>query len=95
MYQHAIELCQSAALDELFGKPQLCPKRYQMAYMMLHTLLYTVIIYFFIKNFFQVQDEQDKAILQKYKNAVEKRLRILEKQGLVTSVISDKTTLRD
>uniref|UniRef100_A0A915P5V0 Protein kinase domain-containing protein n=1 Tax=Meloidogyne floridensis TaxID=298350 RepID=A0A915P5V0_9BILA len=29
MYQHAIELCQSAALDELFGKPQLCPKRYQ------------------------------------------------------------------
>uniref|UniRef100_A0A1I8B141 non-specific serine/threonine protein kinase n=1 Tax=Meloidogyne hapla TaxID=6305 RepID=A0A1I8B141_MELHA len=83
MYQHAIELCQSAALDELFGKPQLCPKRYQMAYMMLHTLLYTV------------QDEQDKAILQKYKNAVEKRLRILEKQGLVTSVISDKTILRD
>nr|CAD2203030.1 unnamed protein product [Meloidogyne enterolobii] len=83
MYQHAIELCQSAALDELFGKPQLCPKRYQMAYMMLHTLLYTV------------QDEQDKAILQKYKNAVEKRLRILEKQGLVTSVINDKTILRD
>uniref|UniRef100_A0A915NAH8 Non-specific serine/threonine protein kinase n=1 Tax=Meloidogyne javanica TaxID=6303 RepID=A0A915NAH8_MELJA len=83
MYQHAIELCQSAALDELFGKPQLCPKRYQMAYMMLHTLLYTV------------QDEQDKTILQKYKNAVEKRLRILEKQGLVTSVINDKTILRD
>jgi len=47
MYQHAIELCQSAALDELFGKPQLCPKRYQMAYMMLHTLLYTVFLIFF------------------------------------------------
>jgi len=26
MYQHAIDLCQSAALDELFGNPQLCPK---------------------------------------------------------------------
>lgn len=83
MYQHAIDLCQSAALDELFGKPHLCPKRYQMAHMMLHTLLYTV------------QSEQDKIILQKYKNAVEKRLRILERQGLVTSVMNDKTFLRE
>jgi len=49
----------------------------------------------FLKNSLKVQDEQDKAILQKYKNAVEKRLRILEKQGLVTSVINDKTILRD
>lgn len=38
MYKHALDLCQSAALDELFGNPQLCPKRYQTAYMMLHTL---------------------------------------------------------
>lgn len=83
MYQHAIDLCQSAALDELFGKPQLCPKRYQMAYMMLHTLLYTV------------QNEQDKSVLQKYKNAVEKRLHILERQGLVTSVIEDKNLLKE
>uniref|UniRef100_A0A183C472 Non-specific serine/threonine protein kinase n=1 Tax=Globodera pallida TaxID=36090 RepID=A0A183C472_GLOPA len=83
MYQHAIDLCQSAALDELFGNPHLCPKRYQTAYMMLHTLLYTV------------QNEQDKTILLKYKNAVEKRLRILERQGLCVSVINDKTFLRE
>ncbi|KAI1713474.1 protein kinase domain-containing protein [Ditylenchus destructor] len=65
MYQHAIDLCQSAALDELFGNPQLCPKRYQTAYTMLHTLSE------------QVQNEQDKTVLAKYKNAVERRLRIL------------------
>ncbi|KAK0420032.1 hypothetical protein QR680_014470 [Steinernema hermaphroditum] len=74
MYKHAIELCQAAALDELFGQPQLCPKRYQTAYMMLHTLSE------------QVQNEQDRSVLAKYKNAVEKRLRILERQGLVTAV---------
>ncbi|KAH7731145.1 CRE-UNC-51 protein [Aphelenchoides avenae] len=74
MYQHAIDLCQSAALDELFGNPHLCPKRYQTAYMMLHTLSE------------QVQNDQDKSILAKYKNAVEKRLRILERQGFVTAV---------
>ncbi|KHJ98273.1 hypothetical protein OESDEN_01751 [Oesophagostomum dentatum] len=27
MYKHAIELCQTAALDELFGNPQLCSQR--------------------------------------------------------------------
>ncbi|KAL3104225.1 hypothetical protein niasHS_002252 [Heterodera schachtii] len=83
MYQHAIDLCQSAALDELFGNPHLCPKRYQTAYMMLHTLLYTV------------QNDQDKTVLLKYKNAVEKRLRILERQGLCASVINDRTFLRE
>jgi len=77
MYRHAMDLCQSAALDELFGNPHLCPKRYQTAYMMLHTLSE------------QVQNEQDKSILSKYKNAVEKRLRILERQGYVTAVPSN------
>jgi serine/threonine-protein kinase ULK/ATG1 len=38
MYRHAIDLCQSAAMDELVGNPQLCPKRYKTAFMMLHTL---------------------------------------------------------
>ncbi|CEF64595.1 Autophagy-specific gene 1 [Strongyloides ratti] len=74
MYKHAIDLCQRAALDELFGNAHLCPKRYQTAYMMLHTLSE------------QTQNEQDKMVLSKYKNAVEKRLRILEKQGFVTAV---------
>ncbi|VIO91277.1 Uncharacterized protein BM_BM6939 [Brugia malayi] len=74
MYKHAIQLCQSAALDELFGNPHLCSQRYQTAYMMLHTLSE------------QVSSEADKLILSKYKNAVEKRLRILEKQGLVQAI---------
>uniref|UniRef100_A0A0N5CBA4 non-specific serine/threonine protein kinase n=1 Tax=Strongyloides papillosus TaxID=174720 RepID=A0A0N5CBA4_STREA len=74
MYKHAIDLCQRAALDELFGNAHLCPRRYQTAYMMLHTLSE------------QTQNEQDKMVLSKYKNAVEKRLRILEKQGFVTAV---------
>uniref|UniRef100_A0AC34R2W2 Non-specific serine/threonine protein kinase n=1 Tax=Panagrolaimus sp. JU765 TaxID=591449 RepID=A0AC34R2W2_9BILA len=77
MYKHALDLCQSAALDELFGKPQLCPKRYQTAYMMLHTLSE------------QVQNEQDRSILARYKSAVEKRLRILESKGLVTAIANN------
>ncbi|KIH42875.1 hypothetical protein ANCDUO_27134 [Ancylostoma duodenale] len=74
MYKHAIELCQTAALDELFGNPQLCSQRYQTAYMMLHTLSE------------QVHSDQDRNVLARYKNAVEKRLRILERQGFVTAV---------
>ncbi|KJH48319.1 hypothetical protein DICVIV_05560 [Dictyocaulus viviparus] len=74
MYKHAIELCQTAALDELFGNPQLCSQRYQTAYMMLHTLSE------------QVHSDQDRTVLARYKNAVEKRLRILERQGFVTAV---------
>uniref|UniRef100_A0A5S6QT18 Non-specific serine/threonine protein kinase n=1 Tax=Trichuris muris TaxID=70415 RepID=A0A5S6QT18_TRIMR len=73
MYNYALELCQSAALDELFGDPQLCPPRYQTAFVLLHTLAQ------------QVTDEEDKCILKKYKDAVEKRLRILEKQGFVSA----------
>ncbi|CAD5214778.1 unnamed protein product [Bursaphelenchus okinawaensis] len=74
MYKHAIEMCQSAALDELYGNPHLCPSRYKQAYMMLHVLSE------------QVQSEQDRNVLSKYKDAVEKRLRILENQGYVISI---------
>ncbi|CAO4382565.1 unnamed protein product [Caenorhabditis nigoni] len=74
MYRHAIELCQAAALDELFGNPHLCSQRYQTAYMMLHTLAE------------QVNCDQDKTVLTRYKVAVEKRLRILERQGFVAAV---------
>ncbi|VDN01330.1 unnamed protein product [Thelazia callipaeda] len=77
MYKHAIQLCQNAALDELFGNPHLCSQRYQTAYMMLHTLSE------------QVSSEADKLVLSKYKNAVEKRLRILEKQGLVQAISTE------
>uniref|UniRef100_A0A914WAN9 non-specific serine/threonine protein kinase n=1 Tax=Plectus sambesii TaxID=2011161 RepID=A0A914WAN9_9BILA len=74
MYNHALELCQSAALDELFGNAHLCSQRYQTAYIMLHCLSQ------------QVNNEEDKGLLFKYKDAVEKRLRILEKQGFVSVI---------
>jgi len=76
MYKHALDLCQSAALDELFGNPQLCPKRYQTAYYILHSLSE------------QIQNEQDRHILARYKSAVEKRLRILEGKGFVKAVVN-------
>ena len=50
------------------------PFSYQTAYMMLHTLSE------------QVSSEQDKLVLARYKDAVEKRLRILERQGFVSAL---------
>lgn len=36
----------------------------------------------------QVSSEQDKLVLTRYKDAVEKRLRILERQGFVSALTS-------
>lgn len=74
MYRHALDLCQSAAMDELVGNPHLCPKRYKTAYILLHTLSQ------------QVQSEHDRTVLERYKNAVETRLKILEHQGHVIAI---------
>ncbi|KAG8224077.1 hypothetical protein J437_LFUL001154 [Ladona fulva] len=63
--------CQSAALDELFGNPQECFQRYQTAQILLHSLSQ------------HVHHEQDKALLTKYKDAVEKRLYVLQQQGYI------------
>ena len=71
LYNYAIELCQSAALDELFGNPDECFQRYHGAHVLLHALQ------------FQTQSEEDKSALVRYKDAVEKRLHILEQQGFV------------
>ncbi|XP_074039794.1 serine/threonine-protein kinase unc-51 isoform X5 [Leptinotarsa decemlineata] len=71
LYQHAIHMCQSAALDELFKKPEECFTRYQTAQILLHSLSQ------------QTQNQRDKMILLKYKEAVEKRLTLLQKQGLI------------
>jgi len=38
LYDHAIQMCQSAALDELFGNPEECFARYQSAQILLHSL---------------------------------------------------------
>jgi len=71
LYQYAIEQCQSAALDELFNNPGECVQRYQAAHVILHALQ------------FQTGSQEDKSTLSKYKEAVEKRLHILEEQGYV------------
>merc|ERR1719167_1387246 len=71
LYHYAIEQCQSAALDELFNNPGECVQRYQAAHVILHALQ------------FQTGSQEDKSTLSKYKDAVEKRLHILEDQGYV------------
>ncbi|XP_017771399.1 PREDICTED: serine/threonine-protein kinase unc-51 isoform X2 [Nicrophorus vespilloides] len=71
LYNHAIQICQSAALDELFGNPEECFQRYQTAQILLHSLSQ------------QVHNPQDRQRLTKYKEAVEKRLYVLQQQGYI------------
>ncbi|XP_064094549.1 serine/threonine-protein kinase unc-51-like isoform X3 [Macrobrachium nipponense] len=71
IYNYAIEMCQSAALDELFGKPEECFRRYQTAQILLHALAQ------------QVAHDSDRSLLTRYKQAVEKRLFLLHEQGVV------------
>ncbi|XP_066997912.1 serine/threonine-protein kinase unc-51 isoform X2 [Anabrus simplex] len=73
LYNHAIQMCQSAALDELFGNPEECFQRYQTAQILLHSLSQ------------QVNHQQDRILLTKYKDAVEKRLFVLQQQGYIYS----------
>jgi serine/threonine-protein kinase ULK/ATG1 len=65
IYDYAIEMCQTAALEEMFGQPDECYKRYQTAQILLHGLLHQV-------------SQDDKPVLEKYKAAVEKRLLMLQ-----------------
>lgn len=76
LYNYAIEQCQAAALDELFGNPEECFQRYHGAHVLLHALQ------------FQTQSEEDKKSLSHYKDAVEKRLHILEQQGYVQATFT-------
>ncbi|XP_011311966.1 serine/threonine-protein kinase unc-51 [Fopius arisanus] len=71
LYNHAIQMCQSAALDELFGNPAECFQRYHTAQILLHSLSQ------------HVSHSQDRALLIKYKSAVEKRLYVLQQQGYI------------
>ncbi|XP_034943488.1 serine/threonine-protein kinase unc-51 [Chelonus insularis] len=71
LYNHAIQMCQSAALDELFGNPAECFQRYHTAQILLHSLSQ------------HVSHSQDRALLIKYKTAVEKRLYVLQQQGYI------------
>ncbi|XP_076755222.1 serine/threonine-protein kinase unc-51-like protein Atg1 isoform X3 [Xylocopa sonorina] len=71
LYNHAIQMCQSAALDELFGNSAECFQRYHTAQILLHSLSQ------------HVSHSQDRALLIKYKDAVEKRLYVLQQQGYI------------
>ncbi|XP_049540107.1 serine/threonine-protein kinase ULK2 [Anopheles darlingi] len=71
LYDYAIQMCQTAALDELFNKPAECFPRYQSAQILLHSLAQ------------KCKHPQDKILLSKYKDAVEKRLFILKGQGYI------------
>ncbi|PIC30532.1 hypothetical protein B9Z55_021738 [Caenorhabditis nigoni] len=74
IYRHSIDLCEDAALDELFGNPHRCSKRYQTAYLLLHVLVE------------QANCDKDKELLKRYRIAVVNRLQILERQGYVAYV---------
>ncbi|XP_067941545.1 serine/threonine-protein kinase unc-51-like [Watersipora subatra] len=69
IYEHAIELCQLAALDEIHSKHVECVKRYKNAHTLLHGLI-------------QMADlGRDVDLLESYKKEIEKRLIYLEGQG--------------
>ncbi|XP_022249129.1 serine/threonine-protein kinase unc-51-like [Limulus polyphemus] len=71
IYHYAIEMCQSAALEELFGNPEECFCRYQKARVLLHSLAQ------------QIPNDEDKKLLNSYKGAVERRLFVLQSQGYI------------
>jgi len=62
MYHYAMEQCQNAALDELFGNPKECKEKYETAQVLLQGLEE------------DAHTEDDRRLLQKYKLAVDKRL---------------------
>ncbi|RNA00935.1 serine threonine- kinase unc-51 [Brachionus plicatilis] len=66
LYIHAIELCREAAMEEFFGKPQKCINMYKEAQLIFHCLTQ------------QSPILKDKQILNQYREAVERRLSILE-----------------
>lgn len=66
LYIHAIELCREAAMEEFFGKPQKCVNMYKEAQLIFHCLTQ------------QSPMLKDKQILNQYREAVERRLAILE-----------------
>ncbi|CAF0716145.1 unnamed protein product [Brachionus calyciflorus] len=66
LYIHAIELCREASMEEFFGKPQNCVSMYKEAQLIFHCLTQQSVLM------------KDKQILNQYRDAVERRLVILE-----------------
>lgn len=71
LYDYAIDMCQAAALDELLSNTKNCFERYNTAHILLHSLVQ------------KCNHPQDKMLLNKYRDAVEKRLNILQQQGYI------------
>ncbi|CAG0916773.1 unnamed protein product [Notodromas monacha] len=74
LYQHAIQMCQAAALDELVGVSHKSCLKYQTAQILLHCLAQTA------------KHPRDRELLNHYKRSVEKRLLLLQQQGFVLAV---------
>lgn len=62
MYHYAMEQCQNAALDELFGNPKECKVKYETAQVLLQGLEE------------EAHTDEDRRLLNKYKIAVDNRL---------------------
>ncbi|XP_043646854.1 serine/threonine-protein kinase unc-51 isoform X2 [Drosophila teissieri] len=71
LYDYALDMCQAAALDELLKNTKNCFERYNTAHILLHSLVQ------------KCNHPQDKMLLNKYRDAVEKRLSILQQHGYI------------
>ncbi|CAG9561834.1 unnamed protein product [Danaus chrysippus] len=67
LYEHAIELCQMAAIEELFGDVKECERRYMSAQVLLHSLVQRHPLHPHHRN-----------TLSKYRDAVQRRLNCLK-----------------
>ncbi|KAM3965381.1 serine/threonine-protein kinase unc-51-like protein Atg1 isoform 2-T2 [Aphomia sociella] len=66
LYEYAIELCQMAALEELFGDVKECERRYMSAQVLLHSLVQRHL------------HPHHRTTLSKYRDAVQRRLNCLK-----------------
>ncbi|ALC44653.1 Atg1 [Drosophila busckii] len=71
LYEYALSMCQAAALDELLKNTKNCFERYNTAHILLHSLVQ------------KCNHPQDKQQLNKYRDAVEKRLSLLQQHGYI------------
>ncbi|XP_072949390.1 serine/threonine-protein kinase unc-51 isoform X2 [Epargyreus clarus] len=67
LYEHAIEMCQMAAIEELFGDMKECERRYMSAQVLLHSLVQRHPLH-----------PQHRTTLSKYRDAVQRRLNCLK-----------------
>jgi len=71
IYSCAIEMCQTAAMDEGLGNTHECYRHYHVAHLLFHSLSH------------QAEDPEDKNLLIRLREGVEKRLMSLHSRGFV------------